>query len=168
MLTTLRALRSLVLALWVGGLAFFAFAVAPVAFHVLPSTHEAGLVVSATIRALHWIGLIAAPVILVCTALLWLAERPHLRRSPIGGILLTLAMFAATAWSQFGILPAMERDRTRAGGIIEQADITSPARLHFEHLHHISEQVEGAILLCGIALIGLLSRQPEPRSIYNR
>lgn len=168
MLTTLRALRSLALALWVGGIAFFAFAVAPVAFHVLPSTHEAGLVVSATIRVLHTIGLITAPIILVCTILLWLAERPHLRRSPLSAAFLTLAMFAATAWSQFGILPAMERDRTKAGGIIEQADITNPARLHFDRLHHISEQVEGAVLLCGITLICLLAQQPEPRSIYNR
>lgn len=168
MLTTLRALRSLALTLWVGGIAFFAFAVAPAAFHVLPSTHEAGLVVSATIRILHGIGLIAAPIILVCTVLLWLAERPHLRRSPVAAILLTLAMFTATAGSQFGILPAMERDRQSADGSIEQAAPNNPARLHFNRLHHISEQVEGAVLLCGIALICLLARQPEPRSIYNR
>ena len=45
MQTFLRALRLLVMVAWVGGLAFFAFVVAPVAFHVLPGAHEAGLVV---------------------------------------------------------------------------------------------------------------------------
>src|SRR5258708_31136568 len=56
--TFLRALRLYAMVAWVGGLAFFAFVVAPVAFGSLASAHEAGVVVGGTLRVLHWIGLI--------------------------------------------------------------------------------------------------------------
>ncbi|WP_433983104.1 DUF4149 domain-containing protein [Tunturiibacter empetritectus] len=58
MQTLLRALRLFAMVAWVGGLGFFAFVVAPVAFHSLPSAHEAGMVVGGTLRVLHWIGLV--------------------------------------------------------------------------------------------------------------
>ena len=41
----LRALRLITIVIWVGGLIFFAFVLAPLAFHTLPSNHEAGLIV---------------------------------------------------------------------------------------------------------------------------
>jgi len=73
----LRALRLLAMVAWVGGLAFFAFVLAPIAFQRLSSPHEAGLVVGGTLRILHWIGLIGGSVFCVATALLWLrAEVP--------------------------------------------------------------------------------------------
>ena len=56
MQTFLRALRLYAMVAWVGGLGFFAFVVAPVAFGSLPSAHEAGIVVGGTLRVLHWIG----------------------------------------------------------------------------------------------------------------
>ena len=54
--------------LWVGGLGFFAFVVAPVAFHSLASAHEAGLVVGGTLRVLHMIGLVGGVVFCLATA----------------------------------------------------------------------------------------------------
>ncbi len=56
--TFMRALRLFAMVVWVGGLCFFAFVVAPVAFGSLPSAHDAGLVVGGTLRVLHWIGLV--------------------------------------------------------------------------------------------------------------
>jgi len=41
----LRYLMLLSLIVWIGGLIFFAFVLAPTAFHVLPSTQLAGNVV---------------------------------------------------------------------------------------------------------------------------
>ena len=68
----LRALRLFAMVAWVGGLGFFAFVVAPVAFHSLPSAHEAGIVVGGTLRVLHWIGLVGGAIFYVATGLLWL------------------------------------------------------------------------------------------------
>ena len=77
MQTFLRALRLYAMVAWVGGLAFFALVVAPVAFGSLPSAHEAGIVVGGTLRALHWIGLIGGVVFCLATGWLWLgAEVP--------------------------------------------------------------------------------------------
>ena len=70
----LRALRLFAMVAWVGGLGFFAFVVAPVAFHSLPSAHEAGMVVGGTLRVLHWIGLVGGTSFYVATGLLWLGR----------------------------------------------------------------------------------------------
>src|SRR5580698_7448336 len=108
MQTFLRALRLLVMVAWVGGLAFFAFVVAPVAFHVLPSTHEAGLVVGGTLRHLHWIGLVGGALFCLATAWLWLWAEVPARVGFAIQFVLTAVMLAITAYSQFSILPAME------------------------------------------------------------
>ena len=113
----LRALRLLAMVAWVGGLAFFAFVLAPIAFHRLPSTHEAGLVVGGTLPVLHWIGLIAGFVFYITTCILWL--RAEVRVRVIFALQMVLAgiMLAVTAYSQHKVLPAMERDRLQVSGI---------------------------------------------------
>ncbi|WP_263365801.1 DUF4149 domain-containing protein [Edaphobacter bradus] len=157
----LRALRLMAMVAWVGGLMFFAFVVAPVAFHRLPSTHEAGLVVGGTLSVLHWIGLIGGVLFYIATGALWLRAEVMARASFAIEMALTGIMLALTAYSQFRILPAMERDRTAAGGVIETADAESPARMDFERLHKYSERLEGLVLLCGIGVVLVLARESQ-------
>src|ERR1700759_5319000 len=96
--TFLRALRLYAMVAWVGGLAFFAFVVAPVAFGSLESAHEAGLVVGGTLGVLHWIGLIC--VVMFCFGTLWLWSRAEdsarvvFRRQ----LVLTALMLVVTAY----------------------------------------------------------------------
>jgi uncharacterized membrane protein len=146
---------------WVGGLAFFAFVVAPVAFGQLSSAHEAGLVVGGTLRILHWIGLIGGGVFCLSTAILWLRAEVPARAGFAVEMALTIAMLAITAYSQFSILPAMEVDRVMAGGQIEVAAMTSPARQDFERLHSLSERLEGFVLLCGLGVVLFLARESQ-------
>ncbi|MBO0911977.1 MAG: hypothetical protein J2P13_09305, partial [Acidobacteria bacterium] len=63
-MTFLRFLLLVSLALWVGGLIFFAL-VAQISFTVLPSAHEAALVVGAALTKLHWIGIASGVAFLV-------------------------------------------------------------------------------------------------------
>ena len=161
MQTVLRALRLFAMVAWVGGLIFFAFVVAPVAFHSLPSTHEAGIVVGGTLRVLHWIGLIGGAVFYVATAILWLRAEVSARVGFAIQLTLTGIMLAATAYSQFRILPAMDRDRDLAGGVVETAPADNAGRVDFERLHVLSERLEGAVLLCGIGVVFLLSRESQ-------
>ena len=149
MQTVLRALRLFAMVAWVGGLIFFAFVVAPVAFHSLPSTHEAGIVVGGTLRVLHWIGLIGGALFYVATAILWLRAEVSARVAFAIQLTLTGIMLAATAYSQFRILPAMDHDRELAG------------RVDFERLHVLSERLEGAVLLCGLGVVFMLSRESQ-------
>ena len=53
-MTFLRFLRILALALWIGGFFFFAMAIAPLLFAVLPTHSLAGLVVGRALASLHW------------------------------------------------------------------------------------------------------------------
>ncbi|RXH55824.1 DUF4149 domain-containing protein [Granulicella sibirica] len=159
--TVLRALRLLSIVVWVGGITFFAFVVAPVAFGNLPSPHEAGIVVRYTLLALHSIGMVCGTVFLLASILLLQASRRP-RNVAIQAALIAL-MLLITATSQFGILPRMERDRLAANGIIESIPPTDPARIDFERLHPLSERLEGATLLLGLATILLMARdEPIP------
>lgn len=157
----LRALRLLAMTAWVGGLAFFAFVLAPVAFRRLPSAHDAGLVVGGTLTILHWIGLIGGIVFCLATLILWFRAEVPARVGFAMGVTLAGIMLIVTAYSQFRILPAMEQDRLAAGGAIETADVSSPARVHFEELHTVSERLEGLVLLCGIGVILVLARESQ-------
>lgn len=161
MQTFLRALRLLVMVAWVGGLIFFAFVVAPVAFGSLPSAHDAGIVVGGTLRVLHWIGLIGGGVFCLATAWLWLRAEVPARVGFAIQLVLTAIMLIITAFSQFSILPRMERDRVQAGGAIETASIDDPARMDFERLHPLSERLEALVLLCGLGVVFVLSRESQ-------
>ncbi len=159
--TVLRALRLLAMVAWVGGLAFFAFVVASTAFHSLASPHEAGLVVGGTLRVLHLIGLIGGGVFCVATTLLWLRAEVPARAGFAVEMALTLVMLAITAYSQFHVLPAMELDRVTAGGDIDAAAMTNPARGDFEELHVWSERLEGLVFFCGLGVVLFLARESQ-------
>jgi hypothetical protein len=161
MQTFLRAVRLYAMVAWVGGLCFFAFVLAPVAFHRLSSAHEAGLVVGGTLRVLHWIGLIGGGLFCVATGLLWQwAEVPAKVGFAIQ-LVLTGLMLAGTAYSQFAILPAMEVDRALAGGVVEPAAADNAGRMDFERLHALSERLEGFVLFCGLGVVFVLSRESQ-------
>jgi putative copper export protein len=146
-----RILRLFALTFWVGGLAFFAFVVAPVSFAVLPTAHIAGLVVAESLAVLNPMGLVCAAVLLAGTAVLWpRSASPRLLQLELG---LILAMLLGTAIVHWRVIPRMERDRIAAGGDVDAAPTSDPARLDFERLHPISEKLEGGVLLLGLAVI---------------
>lgn len=162
--TFIRFLRLLSIVVWVGGIIFFAFVLAPVAFSVLPSQHLAGSVVGGSLRVLDIIGLI-------CGAVFWLATVVLFRRSPAARkrpyeiqLLLSAVMLLATAYLHAGMLPAMERDRVQSGGDIEAASKDDPAKMHFELLHKRSERLEGTILFLGIGVVLLIARESPPQT----
>jgi hypothetical protein len=149
----LRVVRLLAMVVWVGGLCFFAFVVAPVAFFVLPSTHEAGLVVAGTLSVLHPMGLVCGVLFLAATALVWMKAVGRERRLVAAEFWLVVAMVGATAYVYRSIVPRMELDRIAAGGDVDAAPKDNAARVDFERLHPVSEKVEGAALLLGIGVV---------------
>ncbi|HEU5341736.1 DUF4149 domain-containing protein [Edaphobacter sp.] len=161
MQTFIRAVRLLVMVAWVGGLLFFAFVVAPVAFYKLASAHEAGLVVGGTLRVLHWIGLIGGGLFCIGTVWLWFWAEVPARVGFVIELALACVMLVVTAYSQFSILPRMDRDQTLAGGVIETAPLDNPGRRDFERLHPVSERLEGLVLLCGVGVILVLARESQ-------
>ena len=147
------------MSIWVGGLAFFAFVLAPTAFAVLPSIHEAGLVVGSCLKLFDFIELGCGTVFLLATWLLFMPAPHRIRGRYEMEFLLAGVMVVATAYLTWNILPAMDRDQILAGGDVNAVEKTHPARVHFEKLHARSERVAGGVLLLGLGVLFLMSRE---------
>jgi hypothetical protein len=156
MKTLLRTLLYLALIVWLGAEIFFPV-VAAITFTTLrPDTHTAGTIVGQLLRILHGMGMVSGMVALALLALApaWNIYKP---RAVLAPMILVVLMMALTGFSQFAIIPAMERDRLAAGGAIDAADATDPSRIHFNKLHIRSERVEETILLLGVATVALVA-----------
>ena len=163
MKTLLRTLLYLALIVWIGAEIFFPV-VAAVTFTVLHAdTHTAGTIVGQLLRILHGMGMVCGLVILALMALApaWNIFKP---RSVLAPMIAVVLMLAFTAYSQYGIIPAMDRDRAAAGGAIDTADTTNHITTHFNMLHNRSEHVEEVILLLGIATVVLVARAESART----
>ena len=113
----LRFLMLLSLIVWIGGLIFFAFVLAPTAFSiptVLPNTHLAGNVVGRALGKLHWIGLFSGVVFLISSLLYSRFTNGTAHLFAARHVLLCL-MLALTLISQFGIIPRMDVLRASLG-----------------------------------------------------
>jgi hypothetical protein len=156
MKTLLRTFLYLALIVWLGAEVFFPV-VAAITFTTLrPDTHMAGTIVAQLIRILHGMGLVSAMVALAVLALAP-ALGIYKPRSVLAPMCLLVIMIALTVYSQFGIIPSMERDRIAAGGAIDTAQTANPVTVHFNKLHNRSEHVEEAILLMGLATVVLVA-----------
>jgi uncharacterized membrane protein len=159
----LRALRLLAIVVWVGGLIFFAFVEAPTAVHVMGTTRQFALLINGSIATLNDLGNACGLLFFIATlaAVSRKVNASH-RKLLRAEMLLVLLMMAATMFVQFNIIPAMERDRTTAGGDITAVPLSNPARVDFDRLHALSEKVEGSALLLGLAVVVLLAAEPGP------
>jgi hypothetical protein len=162
MKTLLRTLLYVALIVWLGAEVFFPVVAAITFMTLQPDTHTAGTIVGQLLRILHNMGLVSG---LVALALLALAPGwgIYKAKSVLAPMVLLVVMLACTAYSQFGIIPAMERDRIAAGGNINAAEPANPSRMHFDALHVRSEHVEEAVLLIGLVTVILIARAETAR-----
>jgi uncharacterized BrkB/YihY/UPF0761 family membrane protein len=162
MRSILTTLSLLALGLWLGALLLF-IQVAAVAFGALPplflnpaeGIHGAGLVVSGTLRHLHYMGLICGVLFLLFSFMLRARVRWH---SVVPQAVLVLVMVLLTAYSQFSIIPRMDTAQASAGGSVASLPESSPARIQFDQLHRQSVHVEGIILILGFFAFGFAGR----------
>lgn len=162
MKTLLRTLLALSLIVWLGAEVFFPI-VAAITFSTLRlDTHTAGTIVGQLLRILHGMGLISGMVALAVMALApaWGIYKPRAVLAPMA---LVVAMIAFTVYSQNWIIPALERDRIAAGGVIDVAGSTDATTTDFDKLHHRSVIVEEAVLLLGLATVVLMARAETTR-----
>ncbi len=163
MKTLLRSLLSFALMVWIGAEIFFPI-VAITTFNTLgQDKHTAGAIVGQLLRILHGMGLVAGMVALAVLALApaWRIYKP---RTVLAPMILLVVMIGATVYSQFGIIPAMERDRMAAGGAIDTAGIANPTTIDFNALHRRSVFVEESVLLLGLATVVLVAWAESARS----
>jgi uncharacterized membrane protein len=149
----LRFLMLLSLVVWVGGLIFFAFVLAPAAFQVLPDTHLAGNVVGRALSKLHWIAIVSGIVFLLSSLLYSRLADGTAHVFAMRHVLICL-MLALTLFSQFWIIPHMDTLRAQVGDFAT-VTLDNPARVQFDALHVWSTRVESAVLLLGLVVIYL-------------
>ena len=147
----------LALIVWIGGIIFFAFVLAPTVFSVLPTTKLAGDVVSAALTKLHWLGLISGIVFLSCSLLYNWQKHGETKLFAASHIFLAL-MLALTAISQFGITPKMRDIRAEMQAVNNLAG-NDPRRVEFDRLHEWSTRLEGGVLLLGLGVVVLTARR---------
>jgi uncharacterized membrane protein len=154
-----RFLMLLSLVVWVGGIAFFAFVLAPTVFHpgILPSRQLAGMVVSRSLGILHWMGLTCGVVFLVTSVI---------DSQVVNGVpalfsarnLLVGAMILLTLISMFAISTRM-LDLRNQMVFIDNVSHDDARRVEFNRLHVWSTRLESTVLLLGLAVIFLTSRR---------
>jgi uncharacterized membrane protein len=149
----LRFLMLLSLIVWIGGLLFFAFVVAPAAFAVLPTRHLAGNLVGRTLEVLHWAGIFSG-LLFLASSLLYNRFTRGKSHAFAGRHILIVLMLAFTLVSQFGIIPRMDTLRASMGEI-DSVPPDNPARMQFDALHVWSTRVEGGVLLLGLVVVYL-------------
>jgi uncharacterized membrane protein len=150
-MSILRYLMFLSLVVWIGGLIFFAFVLAPTAFQVLPNTHLAGNVVGRSLGKLHWIAIISGTVFLISSLLYSRLTLGTPHSFAMRHVLIVL-MLGLTLLSQFWIIPKMDTLRASVGDFAS-VPLTNPERVQFDQLHVWSTRVEGAVLILGLVAI---------------
>jgi len=157
----LRFVMVFSLVVWIGGLIFFAFVLAPTTFQVLPDTHLAGNVVGRALGKLHWIAMISGIVFLLASLLYNRLTDGTAHPFAMRHVLILL-MLCLTVFSQFWIIPRMDMLRAQVGDFAK-VTLDNPARVQFDALHVWSTRVEGAVLLLGLVAVYLTAGASSQR-----
>jgi hypothetical protein len=155
-MSLLRYGMFLALIVWLGGLIFFALVLAPTVFSVLPTRHLAGNVVSRSLSALHWMGIVSGIVFLVCSMVYARLHSGTARPFAVRHVLVYV-MLALTAVSQFAITPKMAGLRASMG-VIDEVALTAPSRIQFDALHMWSTRLESGVFLLGLVVAYLTAQ----------
>jgi Domain of unknown function (DUF4149) len=146
------------LVIWLGGLIFFAFVVAPTVFSpgLLPTRHMAGTIVGRSLDLLHWMGIFSGLVFLI-TSMIYSRMTVGNARPLAARHVLIVLMLLLTVISQFAIFPKMHAIRAEVG-VIDNAPPDSPLRVEFNRLHVWSENFEKGVFVLGLAALFFTAR----------
>jgi uncharacterized membrane protein len=154
----LRFLTLLSLVVWLGGLIFFAFVLAPTVFSpgLLPTRHLAGTIVGRSLGALHWMGIVSG-IVFLTTSMIYSRLTVGNAQPLAGRHLLIVLMLLLTVISQFAISPKMLAIRERVG-VIDNVPLDNPLRAEFDRLHVWSEKFEEGVFFAGLLALFLTAR----------
>jgi hypothetical protein len=155
-MSALRFFMLLSLVVWLGGITFFAFVLAPTVFTVLPTRELAGTVVNRTLPILHWMGVVSGIVFLV-TSMTYSAMTTGSAQALAPRHILILLMLILTLVSMFVVSSRMMVLRAEMG-VIDTVPQDDPRRVEFNQLHHWSTRIEGSVYLIGLVVLYLTAR----------
>jgi uncharacterized membrane protein len=149
----LRFLMVLALVVWVGGIIFLAFVLAPTVFTsgLLTTRQMAGSIIGRSLDLLHDMAIVSGFVFLIASMVYYRMTVGNSRPLALRHLLIVL-MLGLTMISQFAISPKMHALRERAG-VIDNLALNDSVRAEFDRLHVWSEDFESAVLLLGLIAI---------------
>lgn len=142
------AIYRLALALWVGGMSVFSFAVTPVIFRT-QTRDAAGKIVAALFPVYFRFCLAVTAVALVARAA---SGRAFSGARQLAGTFLVVFCLAVVSYHAYGVAPRMEAIRESVVSL-EQTSKEDPARQEFLRLHGISMILNLVVIVCGAVLI---------------
>ena len=143
------------LAVWIGSIVFFSFAVAPTVFKTL-KPEDAAALIRKIFSKYYLIGIACAAIGIVCVGLL-LADHAFSRWPAILSLLLLASMGATDFWLRQAVMPHMNELRDRRAVVATSGQESDSAlEQEWKALHRLSVQMNAAVLLCALALIFLL------------
>ena len=155
----IRFLMLLSLVVWIGGIIFFAFVLAPTVFtpSILPTRQLAGNVVNRSLGIMHWMG-ICCGVVFAFTSMI--NARVVSGSAQLFAVrnLLVYAMIILTLISMFAVVGRMQVLRSQMT-VIDEVPLNDPRRAEFDRLHVWSTRLEGTVLLLGLAVVFLTARR---------
>ncbi len=146
----------LALACWLGGIIFFSFFTAPMIFTRLPIV-EAGKVISAIFPRYYALGYIAG-IISLALAIYFTSMR-HSRIWWAGATLAIAIALAITLYAGMIVRPRVDSIRT----VAEESTPDPALKAEFDHLHHLSVMLNGAVLLLNLAALAGTAGALVPR-----
>lgn len=139
---------------WLGAMVFLSFAVAPTAFALLESRHQAGDLVAATLNVLYLAAYLLGPLLVLAS----IAIRP-LGRRLLWGVrtILLILMTASTLISREIVGTKLFTLRRAMGAAIESIPPGDPLRLQFQQWHQFSVLLMLFNIAAAAAVLILLS-----------
>ena len=156
-MSLVRYLMLLSLVVWIGGLIFFSFVLAPTVFAVLPTRQLAGSVVSRSLGIMHWMA-ISCGVVFAITSMIDSRTVNGFAEPFAARNLIVYAMIILTLVGMFGIASRMLALREQMNPI-DAVPHDDARRVEFNRLHHWSTRIEGSVLVLGLALLYLTARR---------
>lgn len=142
---------------WLGAVIFFSFFTAPVVFTRLPIA-EAGKVVSAIFPRYYMLGYIAG-AIAFAIAIYMLAETRSARGWWLASVVPIGIALACTLYAGIVVRPSVDAIRS-----VSEEQNPDPARkAEFDRLHHLSVNLNGAVLLLDLVALFATAAALAPR-----
>jgi hypothetical protein len=155
MTQAIKWLYLLTLGVWVGSIIFFSFFVAPTIFKVL-KPEDAARLQRAMFPKYYLVGIICGGMGIVCVGLL-VAEGAFGKWPGVLSLLLLAGMGATDFWLRQTVVPQMTEVREQRAAALAENRPPDPELEHeWKAMHRLSVQLNGAVLLCGLALLFLV------------
>jgi len=158
MSSILRYVEFLSLGIWLGGIIFLSFVVAPGAFATLGSRDQAGALVGLALGRMHVLGIVCGMIFLVARGAMSLLAGRGLSALLAPAALLVILMLLLTGVSQYGVSPRMAHLRQQMVSV-DRTPEDNPPRIEFNRLHRTSVRLEVAVLLAGLAALFFATRE---------